>query len=400
MMGTADTRSPTRIVRLRASNYRSLGDDLEVTFGDLTALVGPNGSGKSNVLDVLRFLRESLTLGLEPAISKRLGITRLRRVAPTKPRSVKVGIDLVNADWRASYDIQLNATSGSYRVEREMMKLAQLGAVPVEDEVVLDVVKGQTRTAPSGLSPRATQRELVLPTLAGDVLLRPVVEALRALRVHSIFPRELSQPQPIGSTPPLDDTGSNWCAVLRTLDADAKRELTIALEQVSGDIVDLRVDSGGGYYTAEFEHRVPNATRPMWFSAGQESDGTLRLAGILTALLQSPAPPLIAIEEPELTINPGLLPLLYDYIQATSRRCQVVLTTHSPDLLDLIPLEDLRVVSKTDGLTTVGLVSKAQRDSVKAALQTPGELMRTGQLVANEQLNILDSLQVDLHRGT
>lgn len=363
-----------RVRELRASNYRSLSDDVAVPFGDLTALVGPNGSGKSNVLDIFRFLREALTFGLEPAVSKRLGITRLRRVAPTKPRAIKVGVDLESPnEWSASYDLQLNAAKGaSYKVDKENLRVLIDG----EESVVLNVDGGRVRSAPSGLAPRASENELVLPGLAGDPQIRPVVEALRAIRVHSIFPRELSQPQPVGVAPPLDDLGSNWCAVLKAMDRPSLRELALAMERVTGDITGVRVESAGGYYTAEFEHQLENVTR--WFSAGQESDGTLRLAGILTALLQRPAPPLIGIEEPELTINPGLLPLLYDYLKAASARTQVVVTTHSPDLLDMLPIDQVRAVQRVNGASTVGPVSHEQREMVRTELLSAGGLLRSG----------------------
>lgn len=353
-------RRPT-VRELRVSNYRSLGDDITVTFDDMTVLVGPNGSGKSNVLDVFRFLREALTFGLEPAVSKRLGIARLRRVSTTKPRAVKVAVDLQAGDaWLATYEVQLNATKGaSYRVEREHLRLR----LTDEDDVVLDVEAGRVREAPAGLAPRASGNELVLPGLAGDPAIRPVVEALRSIRVHSIFPRELSQPQLVGVAPPLDDTGSNWCAVLKAMDRGAMRELAIAMERVTGDITDVRVESAGGYYTAEFEHRLSTVTR--WFSAGQESDGTLRLAGILTALLQAPVPPVLGIEEPELTINPGLLPLLYEYLEAASRRTQILITTHSPDLLDMVSIDRIRAVQRVDGASTVGTVSQEQLNMVR-----------------------------------
>lgn len=372
--GVVAGKGVVRVRELRASNYRSLSDDVVVPFGDLTALVGPNGSGKSNVLDIFRFLREALTFGLEPAVSKRLGITRLRRVAPTKPRAIKVGVDLeAPNEWSASYDLQLNAAKGaSYRVEKEKLHISTGG----EESVFLEVDGGRVRAAPSGLAPRASENELVLPGLAGDPHIRPVVEALRSIRVHSIFPRELSQPQPVGVAPPLDDIGSNWCAVMKAMDHSAIRELALAMERVTGDITNVRVESAGGYYTAEFEHQLDNVTR--WFSAGQESDGTLRLAGILTALLQSPAPPLIGIEEPELTINPGLLPLLFDYLKAASSRTQVVITTHSPDLLDMLPIDNVLAVQRVNGASFVGQVSRDQREIVRSDLLSPGGLLRTG----------------------
>lgn len=392
---TFDSTSPAglRVDRLRVSNYRSLGDDVSIEFGDLTALVGPNGSGKSNILDVFKFLREALSFGLEPAVAKRLGIKKLRRTAPFKPRAMKIGVDLSSPGWSASYDIQIGAaTSGTYRVEHESLVA---GPNASQRLALLDVRSGKVRVAPEGLRPIGSESELTLPSLAGDPSVRPVVEALRSIRVHSIYPRELSTPQPVGSAPPLDETGSNWCAVLRTLDVAAKRDLRLALEKVTGDIRDVRVDSSGGFYTAEFEHDLAGR-EPRWFSAGQESDGTLRMAGILTALLQSPAPPLLGVEEPELTINPGLLPLLFDYVRAASQRAQVVVTTHSPDLLDLLPVEDIRVVQRVEAVTSVGLVSEAQRSIVRDQLMTLGSFLRSGGIrMEGLEPNLFDLLVAD-----
>ncbi|MFF2052365.1 AAA family ATPase [Leifsonia sp. NPDC058194] len=363
-----------QVRRLRVSNYKSLDDDVVVEFDDLTLLVGLNGSGKSNVLDVFRFLGEALTYGLDPAISKRLGINKLRRAAPFKPRAIKIGVDLEALPWSASYDIQINAAAGgTYRVERELLVLGS-GA---DRRTILEVNSGRVRIAPDGLAPKGAVAELTLPSLAADPSIAPVIEALRGVRVHSIYPRELGIPQPIGAAPPLNENGSNWCAVLKTLDDGAKSDLVIALERITGDIRDVRVDSSGGFYTAEFEHELDSGTR-RWFSAAQESDGTLRLAGILTALLQSPPPPLLAIEEPELTINPGLLPLLHDYLRATSLECQVVVTTHSPDLLDLVDTSEVRAVQRIGGATQVGRVAEFQVSAVRDSLMSLGGLLRTG----------------------
>lgn len=217
---------PPRVTRLRVSNYRSLGDDVQVDFGQFTALVGTNGSRKSSVIDVFRFLREALTLGFAPAISKRLGITCPRRVATTKPRALKIAVELAAVAWTASYELQLNAsTARSYWVEHEDLRVVPTNQT--EATVLLSVDRGRVREAPAGLSPRGTNTELVLPTLAGDPSIQRVVEALRGIRVHSILPREPSQPQPFGAGPPLDDNGSNWCAVLKTMDPASQREPTL-----------------------------------------------------------------------------------------------------------------------------------------------------------------------------
>lgn len=158
-------------------------------------------------------------------------------------------------------------------------------------------------------------------------------------------------------------------------------------------IAGTRVEASGGFYVAEFEHRIGATTR--WFNAAQESDGTLRLAGIITALVQEPAPPFIGVEEPELTINPGLLPLVYDYLRAAADRTQVVFTTHSPELLDLVDIDAVRVVQRVDAATQVSPVTESQRGVVRDALATPGELLRTGGFVLDEQETLLLDLTVD-----
>ncbi len=114
-----------------------------------------------------------------------------------------------------------------------------------------------------------------------------------------------------------------------------------------------------------------------WFDAAQESDGTLRVAGILTALLQSETLPVVGIEEPELTVHPGALSLVCDFIKQTAHGNQVILTTHSPELLDYLDTDQVRVVKRRGGETTVGPLDDTQREMVRDHLLTLGEVMRT-----------------------
>jgi hypothetical protein len=127
--------------------------------------------------------------------------------------------------------------------------------------------------------------------------------------------------------------GENWASTLVALDRGAAgAELIAALDRLVGDLVDYDVvDVGGRYLIPRFRHRVDaNEGPPRWLAAAQESDGTLRLAGILTALFQQPSPTLLGFEEPELAIHPGALPVLYDFLAEGSVRSQILLTTHSP----------------------------------------------------------------------
>ena len=133
----------------------------------------------------------------------------------------------------------------------------------------------------------------------------------------------------------------------------------------------------GSYLLVELKHEEPGRSdRNSWFDLSYESDGTLRLLGMLVALFQKPSPSLIGIEEPELMIHPGALAVLTDTMQEAALRGRVLVTTHSPDLLDLLPVESIRAVTAEGGSTKVGKVSANQMEAVKRGLFSQGELHR------------------------
>jgi len=112
------------------------------------------------------------------------------------------------------------------------------------------------------------------------------------------------------------------------------------------------------------------------------SDGTLRALGILLAVYQIPSPSVLVIEEPEASIHPGALSILLDLIRFASRSMQVVVTTHSPEVLDSTWLADnnLRLVAWEDGTTIVSRVGEMAGQALKAHLMGAGELLRSNAL--------------------
>ena len=100
------------------------------------------------------------------------------------------------------------------------------------------------------------------------------------------------------------------------------------------------------------------------------------MLGILAALYQDPPQPFISIEEPEANIHPGALAVLAGVLDEASLRSQVLVTTHSPDLLDHLPVESFLVVEKVGDTTHVGPLDASQVESVRKRLFTPGELLR------------------------
>jgi predicted ATPase len=118
------------------------------------------------------------------------------------------------------------------------------------------------------------------------------------------------------------------------------------------------------------------------FEGFSMSDGTLRAIGLLTAVFQRPVPSLIAVEEPEATIHPGALESVLDLLRHASKHMQVVITTHSPELLEAKWITDrhLRIVEWREGATRVTPVSDSTRRALQNHLMGAGELLRSNAL--------------------
>lgn len=118
------------------------------------------------------------------------------------------------------------------------------------------------------------------------------------------------------------------------------------------------------------------------FEATCMSDGTLRALAMLLAVYQEPLPSLLMIEEPEASMHPGALGAIGDIIRAAALRTQVVVTTHSPELLDAKWVEDrhLRIVYWHAGSTHVGPVESVSRQALRERLFGAGELLRANAL--------------------
>lgn len=386
-MSTSPITNDPRLTRMTVSNYRSIGEDVSIDFEPLTVLVGINGSGKSNLLDAPRFIAQALTEGLENAVEERHGFNSMLRDVGGPRATLRITLELAHADWEAEYSVELGAPKkqpDESSVRSEALQVIETGS-QVRNTLSTNS-RGTVSSTWSGLdAPVRDKRSLTLFSVGGDARLEPVVAALRRIETYALFPEELRQPKPPSQRSYLSKFGDNWPSVVRRVMAtSAARDLQLSLDRVTGDIVDLRaLRLGAGFLVAEFGHARPNG-RTQWFDAARESDGTLRVAGILTALVQQPALTMIGVEEPEQTVHAGVIPILMDFLREASRSSRVVVTTHSPDLLDLVPVAAIRVVDRIDGTTRVARLDEGQQTLVKQRLTTAGELLRSQGLIAQE----------------
>ena len=209
----------------------------------------------------------------------------------------------------------------------------------------------------------------------GEVL-RALRGAMQSIAVYTLYPPDLRAPQPSRNTSPMDGRGADWMSALLALGRLGMRdEFRAVMARLVPDLIDYRVNEVAGLLVPEFVHQ--NRSGATWgLNTMQESDGTIRCAAMLAAMMQEPLPFVLCLEEPELAIHVGALPVLVDQILVTSTLTTVFVTTHSPDLIDLVPSACVRVVVREDEGTEVRAVDGLQQEAVRRQLATMGTLLR------------------------
>jgi len=204
--------------------------------------------------------------------------------------------------------------------------------------------------------------------------------------VYSIEPGKLRDMQEPDSGTSLKRDGSNVTSVLQEIQRHSEDDfhrIWETLESIVPNTKRVQVKKHGNRLSLVFTQQWGEKKR-LLFEGFSMSDGTLRAIGLLAAVFQRPAPTLLAVEEPEATIHPGALESVLELLRHASRNMQVVITTHSPDLLDAKWIADrhLRIVEWSEGATRVSPVSDATRKALQGHLMGAGELFRSNALEA------------------
>ncbi len=409
------------ITRLTIEHFKSL-ERIDVSLSPLSVFVGPNASGKSNLIDAVRFVRDAVHYDLDRAVSDRHGIDSIRQWSRFKPYNTTISLNVAgNRNGRGHFTLTLGSSKGNYRILREEGSWTE----PLRNSAEMDSHQGRlvefakpTHTH-SILYNRSRGHETVRLAYSRDCGSTKTVNVpfketdnlfiafarvpLRSLsadagvsfrrlgdfaslrrelydfEAYSIFPNTLRTPQKPSNERRLNSIGDNLTSVFKVLQRsrlglECKTEILSALKLVMPNLENIVVQSLGGLMVPLFRVRERDG-KLHDFNVSQISDGTLRIFGLLTALYQPFRPSIIALEEPEQTVNPGVLAVLAEAAKEIATTSQILLTTYSPNFLDYFDAENIFSVGNDGGVTRIGPISSFQKDVVKQRLLTLGELM-------------------------
>ncbi len=384
--------SPVFLTRVVLRNYKSIAA-CDVRLASLTYLVGANGAGKSNFLDALHLVRDALSGSLDNALNERGGLSEVRRRSSGHPTNFGIRLEFRLPGGDAGYyAFNVGALpSGGYEVQTEECAIGGFSKGPY-----FKLEKGKLKAASESTFPAVTSDRLALVSASGLAVFRPVFDALTTMGFYNINPkliRELQKPQDGRLLKPAGENIASVIAHLARTAPDANDVIQEYLHAVVPMVHGVKREAVGPMESLSFQQDMAGTKHPWHFLAQNMSDGTLRALGVLTALFQGNrdhAPSLIGIEEPETALHPAASAALREALVRASERTQVIVTSHSPDLLDDMALsaDALLVVVAEEGVTRIAPLDAASRAAMRDHLCSAGELLRLNQLAPD--LDVLD----------
>lgn len=361
--------------RISLGHYRSI-EEAQLTLGPFGLVVGPNGSGKSNFVDAFVFVRD-LAFDAATAISSRGGISSVRQWSRSKPYDVRVKLRLAEREAQLEsrfleHSVLIQSLAdGQWRFKKEHVEYRdEVGSGwSVEREgstVTCTGVKLPVERLADTTSVMFLVRQL-LPLPA------PFRKSFTNVRRYRLNPEAMRQPQLVTESGRLSESGVNVATTVRRMgDLD---EILRPMQRIVPGLVAINPVEAGRHLLLNFIQQQGSGKAE--FTASEVSEGALRALGVILAAKQMAKGDLVIIEEPEANVHAGAARLIFEVLKDASNKGSVLLTSHSPELLDAAREESIIVCDYREGVTRLGPLAQSQRRLVREGLFRLAELVRT-----------------------
>ena len=373
-----------QITHVTAHNWRNF-KNLDFAVADRLLIVGPNAAGKSNLLDLFRFLGDISRPGggLAAALEARGGLSRARCLFARNNHKGELAImvDLRDGEDEWRYELAIKGKKGGHNhpiVVREI--------VTRNGRELLSRPDANDDRDPDQLT------QTHLEQISANREFRPIAEYFAKVNYFHLVPQMIRYPQAGGASPRV--FGSSMIADMNATPVRTRqawfRRIERALQSAVPGFETLRLEvdkAGQPHLIAGYRNwrRNPSEQNETDFS-----DGTLRLIGLLWTIISSPANGgVLLLEEPELSLNAAVVQKLASLLAMAQRgtSMQVILSTHSPELLDDegIRPEEVLVLQVTSDATVANQLSEIAEVEAQISADLPlsevvAELINPGDL--------------------
>lgn len=375
-----------RITRLQIENFKSL-KLVEIFPGDLTALVGANASGKSNFAQAIEFIGEVYRSGLELAVMNKGGFENIayRRLRRTKSAIVfDITFEIDRSELRSLFNpiffrmLKLNF-NGTYKI-RHTFSLKALRQSIIADYFVesetIDCSRLENGNSTTLFTLTNANNKIAFKTpkhedfkeiseyikifntntpgktnqLAFSWFFRPTRSKLAGIISYQFSPQICRSPGIPTNTPRITGYGENLPAVvnwIRTAHPELWDWIISQMKIIYPGLEDISVTY---LHTRSLGLLFKEASFGRAWTSEEISDGTIQTLAMLCAL-GDPHRGLIFIDEPENSLHPWITRNLIKYIIDQSKNNQIILSTHSPIILNLLTPADVWICFREEGAT-------------------------------------------------
>jgi predicted ATPase len=366
-----------QISRLKLRNWKNF-TEIDVNLSNRVFIVGPNACGKSNLLDVFRFLKKIANTGFKEAIKERGSVSKIRSLAARKISNIEVDVSIISdeentekPDWR--YLISFNQDNlRNPKLKKEL--------VWRNEDLILERPDEEDKKDEARLYQTALQQ------INANKDFRDVADFFKKIQYIHLVPQLIRKPGVYAPREPIagDPFGSDFLGQLAETQQRIREPRLKKIQEVlriavpNLESLDLKPDERGvphlvGAYKGWRAY-------PTEQNEEQFSDGTLRLIGLLWALIEGEGP--LLLEEPELSLHAGfvkkLAPLMYRLQRLRKVKRQILVSTHSFELLSDEGIDAKEVLllypNKEGTMVQVAADDEAIRSLLKTGM-TPAEVV-------------------------
>jgi len=378
-----------KLVSLKASRYRSLRDET-IHLADLNLFIGTNASGKSTVLDALRFLHEGVQgRDFRLPVSSRGGIVHLAWKGE-EARQIVLKVVLEEAGKEFEWSVELAKEGYSFSVQEELYELPATHLLRSDNGRGFWLGRKEDPKGKEDSEGKLERVSLAQPPTACALAAAAANESFPARAVAEFVNRwGFFDPNPFvlrrgwsGFDPSrFDSYGRNLADrlyAIRESSIATFNQIVSATQSVLGlpTEIELRKSRVHEEEVEDVEDRVyfvqrePGLKYPV-HQVGASS-GTLRMLALMTALFGESESNLIGIEEPENHVHPTALAAFAEYLLKARDRVQILVTTHSPLLLDFLNEPEAVCVVRHSDQSGTRVTRESNTAAVRQALEASG----------------------------
>lgn len=389
------------IDKLEVYNFKSF-KHLEASFDKFNVIIGANASGKSNLIEIFKFLRDILNHGLSNAISIQGGVKYLRniKIGPKEEFNLKIsfdpgiryipliskkiGIDIGTSIKKILYEftLQFNEIGSGYHITKDMVHfkfnyVKLLNHKYITNKIDKKIGEGEIKinSDKKGINYKIDNYKIeesykdyiisedammMVPFPEGYKIYPNLLiekppfslfammgfDVLRKIKIYDFDPKLPKKAAPITGKEELEENCSNLAIVLNNITRNKKKERTF-LNLLKNMLPFVEKYSVQKYVDRSMLINIKEIYEKKHFlPAFSISDGTINIVALIISLYFEKEPFMI-FEEPDRNIHPYLISKIISMFEDASKRKQIIITTHNPEIVKYAPLKNILLISRS-----------------------------------------------------